>query len=357
MMVRHSVFSSSPFDRAAIQLLLIVASIVAAFFPGQVANSQSDDSSALPMPSTDQIVVRKDGATRTRTVSGTIEDISGQTIVLRRPGNTVDVVKLRDVVTLRFQKSAGYDEGLRRIRERDWKSALPLLKAAAASEPRKWVVREIYASTAETQRALGQFEECLTTIENILTDDPDSRHVVELPLVWDERLSPQQRIALKVEDLNSRSPARQLCAASALLHDQEHQPAAIASLQTLKQTRRGVFQQLTETQLWRIRLLQPDALREAEINQWSQQAKFFDRRTRSGPEFIIGRALLQIHDYDNAATSLLWMPLLEPLDPPTTAASLADAITALEMSGRTMEAARLRIEIPPTLPQQLPANK
>jgi len=66
---------------------------------------------------------------------------------------------------------------------------------------------------------------------------------------------------------------------------------------------------------------------------------------------------LQIHDYDNAATSLLWMPLLEPLDPPTTAASLADAITALEMSGRTMEAARLRIEIPPTLPQQLPANK
>jgi len=348
MMVRHFAFSLPPFDCAAIQFVLIIASIGAALFPGRMAYSQADEPSALPMPSTDQIVVRKDGATRTRTVSGTIEDISGQTIVLRRPGNTIETVKLRDVVTLRFQKSPDYDQGLRKIRDRDWKSALPLLQAAAASEPRKWVVREIHASTAVTQRALGQFEACLTTIENILTDDPETRHVVELPLVWDERLSPQQRIAMTAEDLNSRSPARQLCAASALLHDREHQLAALATLQGLKQARRGVFQQLAEAQLWRIRLLHSENLRESEIRDWSQQTKYFDRRTRSGPEFVIGRALLQIHDYDNAATSLLWMPLLEPLDPPTTAASLADAIAALEMSGRSAEADQLRRELLPT---------
>jgi hypothetical protein len=74
--------------------------------------------------------------------------------------------------------------------------------------------------------------------------------------------------------------------------------------------------------------------------------KQLDRRTRSGPEFIIGRALLATHDYDNAATSLLWMPLLEPLDPPTTNASLEDAIIALEMSGRQSEADKLRREYP-----------
>jgi hypothetical protein len=54
--------------------------------------------------------------------------------------------------------------------------------------------------------------------------------------------------------------------------------------------------------------------------------------------------LLATHDYDNAATSLLWMPLLEPLDPPTTNASLQDAITALESSGRQSEADKLRRE-------------
>jgi hypothetical protein len=54
---------------------------------------------------------------------------------------------------------------------------------------------------------------------------------------------------------------------------------------------------------------------------------------------------LKLHDYDLAATSLLWMPLMEPLDPPTTKASLTDAINALNLSGRTVEAARLETEL------------
>ncbi len=304
-----------------------------------------DEASALPFVSSDQIVIRKAGSQRAKTMSGVIEDLSGQTVVLRRAGNTVDVFNLRDVVSLRFQKSPEFDEGLRRIRARNWKGAVTALQAAANSEPRKWVSREIRASLANAQRGIGQLNVCLETIERILKDDADSRHVVELPLVWDERLPAEHRISMAVADLKSESLARQLAAASALLQDLQHQTASIATLQSLKKNAHGRLRDLAEMQLWRVPLLRPDELRSSDIASWNQQVRFLDRRTRSGAEFIIGRALLATHDYDNAATSLLWVPFLEPLDPPTTAASLTDAITALNLAGRTAEAARLRIEL------------
>jgi len=303
-----------------------------------------DETPAQSLVSTDQVVIRKDGSPRTRVMSGVIEDIAGQTIVLRRSGNAIDVFTLREVVAVRFQKSPEFDDGIAKLRDQDWKGALSALQAAAAIEPRKWAVREIRAAIAQALRALGRFEECLQTIEQIMSEDPASRHVWELPLVWDERLPEQQRISLRSADLQSKSPVRQLTAASALLHEPQHQAAAMAALQSLRKTSRGPLQELAETQLWRISLLRPTELRESEVTQWTERVRDFDRRTRSGPEFLIGRALLRIHDYDNAATHLLWMPLVEPLDPATTSASLADAITALELSGRTEEAARLRRE-------------
>ncbi len=309
-----------------------------------VVAGQQDEGATLPFTTTDQVVIRKDGALRTRTVSGVIEDMSGESIILRRTGNVVDVFRLREVVSVRFQKSAEFDEGLRKLRERDWNAARTALKFAEKQEPRQWVVREIQAALSQAQRALGQFEESLETIEKILKVDPESRHVVELPLVWDERLPKIQRIQLGVADLQSASIARQLTAASALLQDPANQDECIAVLQKLRKSTQGTLQRLAESQFWRMRLLHPEELRESEISSWRQQVRFFDRRTRSGPEFIIGRALLAIHDYDNAATSLLWMPLLEPLDPATTASSLTDAIMALDLSGRTAEAAQLRIE-------------
>ncbi len=310
--------------------------------PNAVQTQTPNETPAQSLISTDQIVIRKDGSSRTRVMSGVIEDIAGQTIVLRRSGNTIDVFSLREVVSVRFQKSAEFDDGLTKLHNEDWKGALAALQAAAATEPRKWAVREIRASIAQALRALGRFEECVQAIEQIMSEDPASRHVWELPLVWDERLPEQQRISLSSAELQSKSPARQLTAASALLHEPQHQNAVMAVLQTLRKNTRGPLQELAETQLWRVSLLRSAELRESEITQWSERVRDFDRRTRSGPEFIIGRALLRIHDYDNAATHLLWMPLVEPLDPATTSASLAAAITALELSGRTEEAARLR---------------
>lgn len=304
----------------------------------------ADETSRLPLITDDRVVVRTEGGYRTKTISCVIEDIAGQTIIIRRSGSTVNVIRLQDVISVQFRRAEEFDEGLKKLRERDWKAALTALQFAAMTENRNWARREIYAYLAQAHRGLGQFEECLATVEKILQEDPDSRHIVELPLVWDERLRSEDRIQLAAADLKSPSVVRRLTAASALLHESNHETAAVACLKDLEKSATGVLLELVRAQLWRLRLLHPEQLREAEVTSWSQQVRQLDRRTRSGPEFIIGRALLAVHDYDNAATSLLWMPLLEPLDPPSTNSSLLDAIKALELSGREAEAERLRRE-------------
>ena len=308
----------------------------------------ADEESRLPLVTDDRVVVRSEGGYRPKTISCVIEDIAGQKIVVRRSGSTVNVIRLQDVVSVQFRKTEEFNEGLKKLQERDWKKALSSLQSAVTTENRNWARREINAHLAQAYRALGEFEGCLATVEKIVQDDPDTRHVVELPLVWDERLPAENRIQLAAADLKSPSEVRRLTAASALLHDSSQEAAAVVVLKDLEKSATGVLLELVRAQLWRLRLLHPNQLREAEVSSWSQTVKQLDRRTRSGPEFIIGRALLATHDYDNAATSLLWMPLLEPLDPPTTNASLQEAITALELSGRQSEADKLRREYHPT---------
>ncbi|MCA9008796.1 MAG: hypothetical protein KDB01_03570 [Planctomycetaceae bacterium] len=299
--------------------------------------------SVLPLATTDRIVIRDGALQRTRAIPGVIEDLAGQSVVLRRGGNAVEVFKLHEIESIQFVKSAAYDEGLRQLQQQEWLPAIAALKIAESAEPRAWVVREIQASLAEALRAAGDFEKCIELVEKIYESDPNTRHLNTLPLVWDERLPPQHRFVGKPLDLKSPSLLRQLVAASALLQDPAHEDAAAGVLQTLKTGPRAAIQQLAEAQLWRLRLLHPETIRATETALWMQRVRDFDKRQRSGPEFIIGRVLLAAHDYDNASTSLLWMPLVAPLDPPTTAACTKEAIIALKQSGRIEEAAQLQL--------------
>jgi hypothetical protein len=326
---------------------IVIAVLIFRLLPAQfltAATVTDEVELQLPIPAVDHILFRAATPQRGRSASGIIQQLSGQTVVLRREADKVEVYSLRDVEEIRFRKSAEYESGLKRLSERDWPGAITRLKAALQTEGREWTRREIRASLAFALRCDGQFSQCLAEVEKILAEDPESRHVVELPLVWDERLPAEHRIELTLEDLRSKSVARQLTAASTFLQEPQHEAEAIAVLSALRKSSRGSMQTLTAMQLWRINLLRAEPLDRYRVDELRRDLKWMDRRLRSGPEFLLGRALLLMHDYDNAATSLLWMPLLEPLDPWTTAASLNDAIAALQLAGRTTEAESLRQE-------------
>ncbi len=304
-----------------------------------------DEESLLPPASGDQVILKAKGAARPKILQGAIGDLKGHSVVLRQNNGQVEVVVLRDVQRLEFAKSEAYETGLRAMQQRRWKDALKAFAEAQREERRPWVRREILSSVAECYRARREFAECLKAVEQILADDPSSRHVLCLPLVWDERLPDNQKYSADVSQLRSKSPAEQLTAASALLSSEDHQRQAAATLQKVRKESDLTMSQLAELQLWRLRLIEPEKLAVLEVEEWQRRLKELDRKVRSPGEFLAGRALMQLHENDRAIVSLLWMPLMEPLDPPTTAASLTDALTLFDQSGRSDEGQRLVPEL------------
>jgi tetratricopeptide (TPR) repeat protein len=278
---------------------------------------------------------------RPEVLRGTIDDLAGESVMLRTRG-VLKPVPLRDVRRLRFTHPAGYDDGLRQIRAGEWRSAIISLTSALAVESRPWVLREIRAELAACQRNLGEWEAGIREVEEILATDPDSRHVLQLPLVWDERLPAEQRYPARVEELQESSVARRLTAGSALLLDAIHDDAAAAALLNLRKNGRGGVVRIAELQLWRLNISQRDTLQISDVERLQERSGEFNRAMRGAGEFLCGRAYRQLGDSDRAAACLLWMPLAAPLDPATSRLALREAAEVLEESGRPDAARRIR---------------
>ena len=177
-----------------------------------------------------------------------------------------------------------------------------------------------------------------------------------LPLVWDERLPPDEKIEAKSLDLKRGSPVRQLVAASALLHDETWQQAAQSTLVTIRRNGRlGPITDLAEAQLWRMVLL--DATGKTKLlTVWQDRVRSIDSIGRHGPKFVLGRCLQKEHLHDQAAVSLLWSALMSPTDKAVAARALLEAAVSLEAAGQTAEAGRIRFELRTRYPRSSAAR-
>lgn len=309
------------------------------------------DRSLLPFTTTDAIVRRNLITGQLVRTTGVIEDLTGDVVQLRRSGARVERIRLRDITELQFRRSPEYEDGLSQLQRRDYGKALTAFEAARSVEPRGWVICEIRASSARALLGLRRYPDVIQQIEEIVRLDAETRHVVLLPLVWDERLPVEERYQARPDELTAASPLKQLTAASALLQVPEHEARAVDVLTQLRTSGRGFVPELAELQLWRTRLLHSERLRKADTSFWQDRVRDFDGELRGVAEFLLGRGLMTQHDYDGAALSLMWMPLMSPHDPPLAAASLQDATIALQNAGRSSEAARLLAELTAGFPQ------
>ncbi len=282
---------------------------------------------------------------RPEVLTGVISELAGESVLLRTRG-VLKPVPLRDVRQLRYTQPAGLTEGLRQMRASEWQSAIVHLTSALAVESRPWVLREIRAELAACRRNLGEWEAGIREVEEILATDPDSRHVLQLPLVWDERLDADKRYPGKVEELEESSAARRLTAAAALLINTPHSDAAAAALLNLRRNGRGGLVRMAELQLWRVTISRRETLRVSDVEHLQERIGEFSRAMRGPGEFLCGRAWRQLGDADRAAASLLWMPLAAPLDPATCTAALRDAAAVLQESGRPDAAKRILLLCP-----------
>jgi hypothetical protein len=310
-------------------------------FPGGQQQTP-DDPLLLPFSTSDAVIVLDAETGRRQALTGVIEDLVGDRVLLRRGGaGRVDTIRLREIETLQFLKSPLFDDGLKLMRAGKWQSAVDLLDQASIAEPRQWVKREIDAEAARGDFALRRFEQVIVRVERIFERDPLTRHINLLPLVWDERMPEAERFTVAPAELAAQSPIRRLCAASASLHLPEFRGPAESALAELRTSGLPGIQELATAQLWRLPILDDLPLRPGKLQLWVNRADSFDFWLRGGPLAVIGRLQLRGHDYDSAANSLLWFPVMQGTDRGLAAACQVQAAIAARQSGRPDEAQRL----------------
>ena len=312
----------------------------------------SQPPSLLPFVTSDAVLQRQPLTGQTIRLTGVIENLSGDVVELRRSGSRVERLRLQHVTQIQFTKSPDFDRGLVHLQRGEFAPALAAFDQALPVEQRVWVQRELQAAAAEALLGLGRKAEVLQRIQKIAETDLATRHVGLLPLVWDSSLPQSQRFPATAEGLDAASPLLQLVTASVLLDSADYEIRAAEVLTQLRVNSRPHLQELAEAQLWRLRLIHPEQLRKIDTKLWSDRVHEFGIAIRSGPEYVLGQALMQQHDYDAAAIHLMWPTMMPTVDRQLIADSLKASAIALEKSGRPAEAALARQALAVRFPQQ-----
>lgn len=305
-----------------------------------------ETSSVLPFSGTD-VVYLLDESGLAQKIGGAIQTISGERVTIRRSGSgDIRVLRLSEIEELSFQRSAGWEQGLEQFRDGSYRDALASFDGALVTERRDWAWCELQSTAVRTLIRLRQYKQAVDRIELILEKDPSSRHVSLLPLTWDERLSPEEKVPATPEELRAESVVRRLVAASALLHLPRYRVAAKSTLDRIRQTeglsRKG---EMARCQLWRLHLLEHPQEQNPVLSVWADRVREMPVEARFGPQYVVARGLRRNHDYDGAALAFLWMPLMSADDAPLAALSLAEAIQCLKLAGRIGEAEQMEREL------------
>jgi len=267
-------------------------------------------------------------------------EYKGKSLEIRIDGE-VRTVAAERVRRIEFRKHAQHVEGDKLFAAHDFAEARNRYLKARLAEPRAWVQRLLMAQTVWCDRHLGQFEGAGTRFLDLLAEDPETPYFEALPIAW---LSSPLTPALEAKAtawLASNQPVPQLLGASHLVLSR-HRSAAMDKLQTLRFHRDTRIAGLAKAQLWRAELATASS---AQVAQWQIEAEKIPEPFRAGAYYVIGSALARHKQPEEAALTLLRVPVLYPEDRNLAARCLADAAALLKGLGRTDEAAHLEREL------------
>lgn len=236
-------------------------------------------------------------------------------------------------------RSTIHEQGIAEFNAGDHPTAEQSLLKSLPDEPRKWMQREILSQLVRCAMRRGDWGTAGTWFLQITDDDPSSRHWNIAPIQWaPQSLGENQKTLARGWMKSSDSPS-QLLAASWLLIDPIYGEAAEKKLDDLARDSNGIIAPLARAQLWRLRL--GLELNELEVQKWRQEVRRLPRPLRAGPQYLVGRGLLQRSEPAAASAELLWLPMVYQDNEDLSARALVDAAGALEKTGRTREAVTL----------------
>lgn len=292
------------------------------------------------------LVATFDEAGQTQLLQCSIEDIRGEALTIRRSATgTIQVLRLSNVQNLQFSRGPNWDQALQHLEVANHQRAIEYFDKALRKENRRWARNELLASISRTCISIGRYDDAIDRIERIVEDDPRTRHVSLLPLVWDSTLPEQQRATFIENDLSATSEIRRLIACSAGLGRLENPSGIESSLNALRRrSKHPRLAELAEAQLWRMYIV--DAKRDIpNLQHRREMIQQMPVEARAGPLYVLGQLQERKHEYDEAAISFLWGPLVKSADRALAEASMRHAAACLDQSSRIVEAATVRSEL------------
>lgn len=299
---------------------------VLALVPGMIASAAEDRVTLIPEGGTDPVVL-----------IGTVENYTGAELVIQRAGvPSADHFPSGRILSVQTWHTAAHDQGLSELAQGKTLLAEQTLLKALRDDRRDWVQREIIAALTSCALRRGDWGTAGTRFLQITAHDGRSPHWSVAPLIWaPQALGDADKTLARNWMQQADSPSR-LVAASWLLLDPVYGDAAKKKLDDVARDSNSIAASFARAQLWRVRL--GPELSGIELEKWRQEIRRLPRPLRAGPQYLLGRGLLQRQDHTAAVGELMWLPMVYRENEELTARALSDAGNALAKLGKTREA-------------------
>jgi len=287
-------------------------------------------------------------------LTGRVLDYTGRVLEMEMAGGLKRSYPAENVVKIETQCSPQQTEADALFARGEFASALALYGQARAADSRTWVRRQITARMVWCHRALGQLHEAGEEFLVLVRSDPDTPYFDCIPLAWVPSQPPvaleqAAREWLHREDL----PAAVLLGASHLMPT-AMRSAALARLGQLAAEGDPRIAALAVAQAWRAAVATADP---GQLDSWQRAIERMPEAIRPGPYYVLGQALAQQGQWEEAALSLLRVPILYGKHRALAARALLDAGRSLEKLDRTAGASRLYRELLESYPDARAAGE
>jgi hypothetical protein len=308
--------------------------------------------SACDVAADDAVYLAAGGNPQARAkIPGQILDYNGRELVLKTPGGEKRY-PADQVVHVDTEWTPAHLAADELFDRREYAAALTKYEESMRGESRRWVQRRIVAQMIWCLRNVDQYRRAADLFLALAKDDPAMLYFACIPLRWLPGQPTAELDKKSREWLASDLPAAALIGASHLL-SMGDRAAIVARLEKPADSKDARVAALARALMWSATFTSATP---KQIQQWSNDIEKFPDAVRAGPYFVLGRALMQHQQPEDAALNLLHVPLLYADDRALAATALFEAGHALEEAKQPDGAARLYRELMGDYPQSRPAT-
>ncbi|REJ69492.1 MAG: hypothetical protein DWQ31_04510 [Planctomycetota bacterium] len=207
-------------------------------------------------------------------------------------------------------------------------------------ERRDWVRSRVMADAIRCRIATGDYDDAGDLFARLAERGADLVYFEQIPLAWTAAATVKERIAEKWLN-RSEAATVQLLAASHLTRSSQRD-RALALLRDLAAHENRDLARLASARLW---LTQLPTATESDLVRWKATVEKLPERLRVGPYYVLGRGYALKKQYEQAALTLMRVPVQFPLHRDLGAESLLIVGSALAELGRADEAERVLREV------------